>query len=70
MRMVGRFWVPRVWLGLALVLAAAVPARADTVFVAKRLNAEAVRLYSEGKYVEAEPLYKRALAIRETLLGP
>ena len=28
------------------------------------------RLVAQGKYAEAEPLYKRALAIREKALGP
>ena len=37
---------------------------------AKRLNKEAQLYYRQGKYTEAEPLFKRALAIREKGLGP
>ena len=38
--------------------------------VAKSLNNLAVLYDNEGRYAEAEPLYKRALAIREKALGP
>jgi Tetratricopeptide repeat len=34
------------------------------------LNAEVKQFYQTGKYREAEPLYERALAIREKTLGP
>ncbi len=34
------------------------------------LNNLAVLYYDQGKYAEAEPLLKRALAIREKALGP
>ena len=37
---------------------------------AYNLNEEASDLHSAGKYAEALPLYKRALAIREKTLGP
>ena len=37
---------------------------------ATRLNRQAIKLYREGKYAEAIPLAKRALAIREKALGP
>lgn len=40
---------------------------ADT---ATTFNNQAVLLYAQGKYAEAEPLYQRALAIRERQLGP
>src|SRR4051794_30809864 len=36
---------------------------------ANKLNAEAVALYGEGKYDKAEPLAKRALMLREKVLG-
>jgi TonB family protein len=36
---------------------------------ANRLNAEAVALYGEGKYDKAEPPAKRALMLREKVLG-
>ena len=34
------------------------------------LNNLAGLYYTQGRYAEAEPLYKRALAIREKTLGP
>jgi tetratricopeptide (TPR) repeat protein len=34
------------------------------------LNGLAVLYYEQGKYAEAEPLYQRALHIREQALGP
>jgi tetratricopeptide (TPR) repeat protein len=37
---------------------------------AVRRNAEAYKLYERGKYADAEPLYRQALAIREEVLGP
>jgi CHAT domain-containing protein len=36
---------------------------------AARLNQQAIELYNQRKYTEAEPLYQRALAIRERILG-
>ncbi len=38
--------------------------------MAQTLNNLAALYYTKGKYVEAEPLYKRALAIVEKALGP
>ena len=38
--------------------------------LATSLNNLAVLYYSQGTYGEAEPFYKRALAIREKVLGP
>jgi tetratricopeptide (TPR) repeat protein len=38
--------------------------------VATSLNNLALLYYAQGKYEEALPLYKRALAIREKVLGP
>ncbi len=34
------------------------------------LNNLALLYYDQGKYAQAEPLHRRALAIRETALGP
>jgi Tetratricopeptide repeat len=34
------------------------------------LDAEVKQFYQTGKYRKAEPLYERALAIREKTLGP
>jgi tetratricopeptide (TPR) repeat protein len=42
----------------------------DHLDVATNLNNLALLYYCEAKYAEAEPLYKRALEIRETNLGP
>ena len=36
---------------------------------ANALNRQAGGLYNAGKYVDAEPLFRRALAIREKALG-
>ena len=41
-----------------------------TKLVATSLNNLAALYYDQGKYAEAEPLYKRALAIWEKALGP
>jgi tetratricopeptide (TPR) repeat protein len=38
--------------------------------LAASLNEEARLHYRQGKYAEAEPLYKRALTISEKTLGP
>ena len=38
--------------------------------LATELNRQAEALYQEGRYSAAEPLYQRALAIREAQLGP
>jgi hypothetical protein len=38
--------------------------------VAKSLNNLAGLYYAQGKYTQAEPLYKRSLAIREKAFGP
>ncbi len=35
-----------------------------------KVNSLAVLLMFTGRYVEAEPLYQRVLAVREELLGP
>jgi tetratricopeptide (TPR) repeat protein len=37
---------------------------------ASDLNKRAIELYNVGRYSDAEPLYKRALAVREQALGP
>src|SRR5262245_138444 len=37
---------------------------------AARLNQEAIQLFDQGRYADAEPLYKRSLAIQEKTLGP
>ena len=38
--------------------------------VAQSLNGLAALYKAEGRYADAEPLYKRCLAIREKALGP
>jgi tetratricopeptide (TPR) repeat protein/CHAT domain-containing protein len=51
-------------------IAVAELAHAQEADEAAVLNAEAVRLYQVGKHLEAEPLLKRSLALREKALGP
>jgi tetratricopeptide (TPR) repeat protein len=47
------------------------PATADdTLAEAKALSQQASDLVRQGRYGEAEPIYKRALALREQALGP
>ncbi len=38
--------------------------------MATSLNNLALLYFAQGKYAEAEPLYKRSLSIAETALGP
>jgi tetratricopeptide (TPR) repeat protein len=45
-------------------------ALAQSAKEASQLNNRAVELYKSGRYSEAEPLYKRSLAIQEKVLGP
>ena len=40
------------------------------VILAATLNNQAELYKEQGRYADAEPLYKRALAIRENALGP
>jgi CHAT domain-containing protein/Tfp pilus assembly protein PilF len=54
---------------LAQTQMAPVPGQSGDLEEAKRLNEEAIKLYQQGKYNEAEPLYKRSLSIREKALG-
>jgi tetratricopeptide (TPR) repeat protein len=42
----------------------------DPLAEALALTKQAGPLYQQGRYAEAEPLLKRALAIREKALGP
>ena len=42
----------------------------DDPMVANALNEVALLYKAQGQYAQAEPLYKRALAIREKALGP
>ena len=42
----------------------------DHPSVATSLNNLALLYYTQGDYAKAEPLYKRALSIREKALGP
>jgi tetratricopeptide (TPR) repeat protein len=57
---------------LALALSLRIPAAAadDPLGEATTLNHQAVELYNQGRYPEAEALEKRALAMREGVLGP
>jgi tetratricopeptide (TPR) repeat protein len=38
--------------------------------VAQSLNGLAVLYYQQGRYADAEPLYRRALAVRDKALVP
>ena len=38
---------------------------AQSVDEATQLNQQAIQLYQQGRYADAEPLFKRALAIRK-----
>jgi CHAT domain-containing protein/Tfp pilus assembly protein PilF len=48
----------------------AYPTASEDMEEAKRLTADAERLYAQGKYDQALPLAQRALAVREKALGP
>ena len=54
---------------LGILLSVQHPALAQSTNEAVQLNKRAVQLYSTGRYSDAEPLYKRALAIYEKSLG-
>ena len=55
---------------LAITIQSATLGAADPLAEATALNQQALTLYQQGRYAEAEPLYKRSLAIREKGLGP
>src|SRR5437764_640743 len=55
---------------IALLCASSAAAQNSELSRASALNHEAVQLYLQARYAEAEPLYKRSLAIREKALGP
>src|SRR5262245_42280643 len=55
---------------LACGIVLADPVRAQTGADPSRLNAEVLRLYQAGKYVQATEIAKRVAAILETRLGP
>jgi hypothetical protein len=55
---------------IALVLGLPATAADDPVAEATALNQQVNALFRQGRYPEAEPLAKRALAIREKVLGP
>ncbi len=69
-RTLSRLLVSFIWF-LLLVLVF-VPSRvlAQSAAEASRLNKQAVSLYIAGKFSEAEPLFRRSLAILEKTLGP
>ena len=74
---VGRRWRLLAWfliiLGATLIVSggcAHITPETGDLAEAERLNREGLALYSSGKYADAEPLLRRALAIRELALGP
>jgi tetratricopeptide (TPR) repeat protein len=64
------------WLAILLLLAlpscAPLQLAGDPAALAEAtdLNKEAVALHMAGEYVQAEPLYRQSLAIREKAVGP
>ena len=66
----------RKWLLVVLILGvfflAATPGWSDenSLQKAEELDQEVIRLYQQGRYVEAIPLAERSLAIMEKALGP
>src|SRR5262245_576288 len=73
------FWMASALVGIGLLASASDVAAqkstkqktaAPTAESADTLNAEILRLYHAGKYADAVPLARRALAIREKALGP
>jgi tetratricopeptide (TPR) repeat protein len=74
-----RFWMAAAAVGIGLLAVAGnVAAQKSTkpkttapkAESADTLDAEVMRLYQTGRYAEAVPLARRALAIREKALGP
>ena len=69
-----RFLASFMWLLLLALLVAPSLALAQSreekaeLAEAGRLNKEAIALYNAGRFSQAEPLYRRALAIREKVL--
>lgn len=55
---------------LCMALATSSIAQQAPADEAAALNRQAVQFYVQGRYAEAEPLFKRSLAIRERALGP
>src|SRR5262245_2253737 len=63
-RVIGVLFWALLWIASAACVSAQGVAEADA------LNKQAVELYRQGKYAEAEQLYKSSLTIREATLGP
>ena len=57
------------WLALDIVVAESDTSRGDRLELAKRLHNEGSEFYKQARYAEAEPLYKKSLAIKEEVLG-
>jgi hypothetical protein len=55
---------------LAIGLPTPEMAASDQLAEARALNQQAIVLDEQGRYAEAEPIFARALAIREKALGP
>src|SRR3984893_14599216 len=56
--------------GVSAVVVLPTVSFAQGVDEASKLDDQANALYEKGRYAEADPLYKRSLAIREKALGP
>src|SRR5882724_11841925 len=61
---------PKVLVAVAIAIWVPAVAADDPLADALALIEQAHPLYDQGRYAEAEPLLKRALAIREKALGP
>ena len=59
-----------IWFLLLVLVVVPSRALAQSAAEARRLNEEALALYEAGKFSQAEPLFRRSLAIREKVLGP
>ena len=56
---------------LVMLLPVGVPAQtSDALTRAKQLNSEVMQLYRQGRYADAIPKAREALAIRQQALGP
>ncbi|MGQ0664910.1 MAG: tetratricopeptide repeat protein [Pseudomonadota bacterium] len=62
---------PAILIAVALCFSPALGlGQTDPLGQATALNRQAIVLYNQGRHAEAEPLYRRSLAIREKALGP
>ena len=72
MQKIDRYVLPTLFMGAVLLIAGCLsnPNTGQVVDKATRLNQEVAQLYNQGRYQEATPLAKQALAINEKASGP